>query len=342
MKRVHLTLSLLFTLAITIPTEASRPNASPKQGSPANHQRISGHVGSVMPGRSPGSDQRTMSTRAKPAIRTSLPRPAYSAEDAATKKPNQAGTGTSRGSRLTSQPIPVEREIPESFAAGQRRSIDRTATVERPDFTTQLSGAEIIADPFGNGGGGNGGGGQRPPHGRHPGRGPTAWDVLAIGLATAAFSDQGTTVGGSFLDECVTVEQPACIVENTNMQACTGVAAETQSVALAGDDHDDPAPHQETSTAATRPQLTAGRGFVLPAVGLGAERGRVTVTVGGLVLECAVTRWDDAGLRATVPAMTLVAATKGDLVVTFADGRVAAVLPVEVLPGQRMDAITVH
>lgn len=56
--------------------------------------------------------------------------------------------------------------------------------------------------------------------------------------------------------------------------------------------------------------------------------------VGVVILECPVTAWTDAGLRATVPATTLASATRADLIVALADGSVAAVVPVELLPSR--------
>jgi hypothetical protein len=56
--------------------------------------------------------------------------------------------------------------------------------------------------------------------------------------------------------------------------------------------------------------------------------------IGVVILECPVTAWTDEGLRATVPPTTIASATRADLIVALADGSVAAVVPVELLPGR--------
>jgi hypothetical protein len=66
----------------------------------------------------------------------------------------------------------------------------------------------------------------------------------------------------------------------------------------------------------------------------------VAVKVGVVILECPVSVWNETGLAAAVPATTLEAATRADLIVALADGKVAAVVPVELLPARPPVAAT--
>lgn len=161
---------------------------------------------------------------------------------------------------------------------------------------------------------------------------PTAWDWVAIGLAAAAFADgladrrQGS--GG----DAVVIERPIVqvvpadpVVKEHTVSPQPVVSEETGAVAETVSSIEEPA-------AKPLPQLRAGEGFHLPTMGLGRPQGRVAVKVGAVILECPVTAWNEAGIEATVPATTLAAATRADLIVALSDGKVAAVVPVEMLP----------
>ena len=80
------------------------------------------------------------------------------------------------------------------------------------------------------------------------------------------------------------------------------------------------------------PQLRVGQPFELPAGGLGADEGRVVVAVGPVIIECPLTGWDESGLSATMPDMMLTTSAKADLLVSFADGSLAAAVPVLLVP----------
>ncbi|MFM8415405.1 MAG: hypothetical protein ACKOCX_11860 [Planctomycetota bacterium] len=220
---------------------------------------------------------------------------------------------------------------------GQPRA--RIATPEKPDLPLPTRTVVDVDNPFGNGGGGNGGGGgggHRPPPGRHPGyggRGPTVWDAVAIGLATAAFADRGVATGGCSVADCVTVGQPACgaaatLVESEPIELEQEVepTAPLAAAAPATDDHSAPAAPESL------PQLRVGTPFTLPAAGLGAAQGSVAVKIGAVILECPVTDWDETGLAATLPGMALAAPAKAELLVAFADGTLAVAMHVELLP----------
>jgi hypothetical protein len=174
------------------------------------------------------------------------------------------------------------------------------------------------------------------------GPGPTAWDWVAIGLSAAAFADGlGGRHGGCYAGDGVVIERPfvrtvpadPIVVYSEPVAPAQPVVIEetvatTESAVVVG---------KPAAAVATEqlPQLRVGEGFELPARGLGGTKGRTAVKVGAVILECTVDAWTDAGLRATVPAATLDAATKADLIVALADGTVAAVVPVELLPAKK-------
>ena len=174
------------------------------------------------------------------------------------------------------------------------------------------------------------------------GAGPTAWDWVAIGLSAAAFADGlGGRHGGCYAGDGVVIERPfvrtvpadpIVVYSEPVAPALPVVIEETVTTAESAVVVGKPA-----AAAATEqlPQLRVGEGFELPARGLGGTKGRTAVKVGAVILECTVDAWTDAGLRATVPAATLDAATKADLIVALADGTVAAVVPVELLPAKK-------
>lgn len=87
-----------------------------------------------------------------------------------------------------------------------------------------------------------------------------------------------------------------------------------------------------------RPELRAGDAFMLPAQGIGAQPGRVTLKFGPAGLDCPVEKWTASLLQARVTAVDLQAAADGDLVITLPDGRVAATIPVRVVPAPRSAA----
>ncbi len=179
--------------------------------------------------------------------------------------------------------------------------------------------------------------------------GPTAWDWVAIGLAAAAFADGlADRHGGCFTGNGIVIERPLpqavpadpLIVHHEQVVAAQPIVGE-QSIAVAEPDAAATATVAAATATATEPtpeplpQLRAGEAFELPAQGLGATPGRVAVSVGAVILECPVTAWTAAGLQATVPTATLAAATRADLIVALADGPVAAVVPVELLPARQ-------
>ena len=174
------------------------------------------------------------------------------------------------------------------------------------------------------------------------GAGPTAWDWVAIGLSAAAFADGlGGRHGGCYAGEGLVIERPFVrTVPADPIVVYSEPVAPAQPVVI--EETVVPAPSAVVvgkPAAATQaeplPQLRVGEGFELPAQGLGGAQGRVAVKVGVVILECAVRTWTEAGLQATVPAATLDAATKADLIVARADGTVAAVVPVELLPAKK-------
>ena len=181
--------------------------------------------------------------------------------------------------------------------------------------------------------------------------GPTAWDWVAIGLAAAAFAEGradrhgGCCPGGGVVIERPLVQtvpaDPIVVYEEAVMvpPAASGetvVISEPEATARPAVE-DSPAAVESEVAAGPEPlpQLRVGEGFQLPAKGLGGPRGRVAVKIGVVILECPVTAWNEAGLEATVPATTLEAATRADLILALADGKVAAVMPVELLPARQ-------
>ncbi len=185
--------------------------------------------------------------------------------------------------------------------------------------------------------------------------GPTAWDWVAIGLAAAAFVDgRADRRGGFSPDSGVVIERPLVqtvpadpiIVHHEVVSATPAPGVETvvisEPVHPAGPTVEDSAAADSATTASTEPlpQLRVGEGFQLPATGLGGSQGRVAVKVGVVILECPVSVWNETGLAAAVPATTLEAATRADLIVALADGKVAAVVPVELLPARPPVAAT--
>jgi hypothetical protein len=174
------------------------------------------------------------------------------------------------------------------------------------------------------------------------GPGPTAWDWVAIGLSAAAFADGlGGRHGGCYAGDGVVIERPfvrtvpadpIVVYSEPVAPAQPVVIEETVTTAESAVVVGNPA---AATQAEPLPQLRAGEGFELPAQGLGGTQGRVAVKVGVVILECVVRTWTEAGLRATVPAATLDTATKADLIVALADGTVAAVVPVELLPAKK-------
>lgn len=161
------------------------------------------------------------------------------------------------------------------------------------------------------------------------GAGPTAWDWVAIGLSAAAFVDgRGGRHGGGYAGEGLVIERPFVRTVPAEPVVIEETVTTAESAVVVGK----PA---ASTQAESLPQLRVGEGFELPAQGLGGTQGRVAVKVGVVILECTVRTWTEAGLQATVPAATLDAATKADLIVARANGTVAAVVPVELLPARK-------
>jgi hypothetical protein len=221
-----------------------------------------------------------------------------------------------------------------------------------PDWREQLNDLVIVGNGA-NGNGANGNGAAAEPGPAVVDAGPTAWDWVAIGLAAAAFADgivdrrNGGFGGGRGIVverpivQAVPAEPPVVVAEHSG-PARSVVSEEvvtTAEGALVAETRLDTtqtgvsvgAPVAENDPL---PQVWAGEGFELPARGLGGTPGKVAMKIGVVVLECPVTAWTDAGLRATVPPTTIASATRADLIVALADGSVAAVVPVELLPGR--------
>lgn len=98
-------------------------------------------------------------------------------------------------------------------------------------------------------------------------------------------------------------------------------------------------PTQPTAAPA-RPELRGGDAFVLPAQGIGMQPGTVTLKFGPAALDCPVEKWTASLLQARLAAVSLQAAADGDLVIMLPDGRVAATIPVRVVPATRSAAAT--
>jgi len=204
-----------------------------------------------------------------------------------------------------------------------------------PDWRENLNDLIIV----GNGGNGDGDAAEDGP--AVVDAGPTPWDWVAIGLAAAAFADgiADRRTGGSGGGRGIVVEhpivqavpaEPPVVVEEIVTAAEGAPVAETRlDTTQTGVSVGEPVAENDPL-----PQVWAGEGFELPAQGLGGTPGKVAMKIGAVILECPVTAWTDAGLRATVPPTTIAAATRADLIVALADGSVAAVVPVELLPGR--------
>lgn len=85
-------------------------------------------------------------------------------------------------------------------------------------------------------------------------------------------------------------------------------------------------------SAPPQAQIQANQSFLLPAQGIGSEPGKVAITFGAATFDCSVEKWTSSALQARVAAVPLTAAADGTLVITLADGRVAASIPVRVAP----------
>jgi hypothetical protein len=220
-----------------------------------------------------------------------------------------------------------------------------------PDWGQQL----VDRIPEGNGGNGNGDAPEPGP--AVVDAGPTAWDWVAIGLAAAAFADgiADRRSGGSGGGRGIVVErpivqavpaEPLVVVEEHSGTARSVVIEEIGTTAegtLVAETRFDTTPTgvsvgEPVAENDPLPQVWAGEGFELAARGLGGTPGKLAMKIGAVILECPVQAWTDAGLRATVPPTTIASATRADLIVAFADGSVAAVVPVELLPARQVVA----
>ena len=226
-----------------------------------------------------------------------------------------------------------------------------------PDWREQLNDLVIVGNGANgdgaNGNGANGNGAAAEPGPAVVDAGPTAWDWVAIGLAAAAFADgivdrrNGGFGGGRGIVverpivQAVPAEPPVVVAEHSGPARSVVIeeVVTTAEGALVAETRLDTtqtgvsvgAPVAENDPL---PQVWAGEGFELPARGLGGTPGKVAMKIGAVILECPVQAWTDAGLRATVPPTTIASATRADLIVALADGSVAAVVPVELLPGR--------
>lgn len=318
MTRFHVpVLVALVAVGMTLPVHAARPQF-------ANRGAAAGVAQHSAPVRRPASTLPRQVSGVTRAPTTPIRAPAP-----LTKRPavgiagrTTGGTGSPfRGAdRL---PIdPPRQEVPLPRPGNPSR---RPISVERPDLDVSYRPGPEIRNPNGNngGGGGNGGGnngGGRHPHpGRRPCHGPKGWDLVAIGLATAALVDGGVGQGVWYASESVTVGQPTCCGGTTVVESPAVVEENATTEAVLPSDP-------------TLPQLRVGEPFQLPAQGLGVERGRAAVKVGAAIHDCPVTAWSDAGFAATLPAIALTGPVAAEVIVAFADGTLAAVLPVELLP----------
>lgn len=94
------------------------------------------------------------------------------------------------------------------------------------------------------------------------------------------------------------------------------------------------------AAVAARAQVQVNQSFLLPAQGIGSNAGKVAITFGTATFDCPVEKWTDSALQARVAAVPLSAAADGELVITLADGRVAATIPVRVAPAAGPATIT--
>ena len=233
MNRVPRILMTLVAAALTLPVEAARPNSPGSRSQSAGRIQSPNRMAAVGSARSADVQRRPTSLAAQAG--RPIARPSTTADRRA------GGSGERRSNGGPRQTARLEPRVP---APGSLTAVDavlpngrqpgpRIATPDHPDLSLPPRTVVDVGNPFGNGGGGNGGGGNggggnggggngggghRPPPGRHPGhygRGPTGWDLLAIGLATAAFSDRGVVSGGCYVNDCVTIGQPSCGVATT-------------------------------------------------------------------------------------------------------------------------------
>jgi len=307
----------LVAVGMTLPVHAARPQFANRGGAAgvALHSAPVRRPASTLP-RPVSSVTRAPTT----PIRVPAPltkRPAVGIAGRTNGGPNSPFPGAGR---LPIDPTREEVSLPRPGNPSRR-----PISVERPDLDVSYRPGPEIRNPNGNNGGGGGnngggnGGGRHPHPGRRPCHGPTGWDLVAIGLATAALVDGGVGQGVCYAGDSVIVGQPTC---------CVGTpVVESQAVI-----EDNATTEAVLPTAPTLPQLRVGEPFQLPAQGLGVEQGRAAVKVGAAIHDCPVTAWCDAGFDAMLPEIALTGPVAAELIVAFADGTLAAALPVELLP----------
>ncbi len=80
------------------------------------------------------------------------------------------------------------------------------------------------------------------------------------------------------------------------------------------------------------PVVTVGQQITLEAVGLGQQRGRVQVSVGGLKLSAIVQKWNDTEVMAVLPVIALTEQVKANIQLVDASGQVATQIDVMFAP----------
>jgi hypothetical protein len=205
MNRARCILMTLVAAALTLPVEAARPNSPGSRSKSAGRMQSSSRVTAAGPARSAGVQRRPTAVAARPGRTIARPQ--------ATADRRTGGSGERRSNGGPRQTARLEPRVPapnsltgvDAVLPNGRQPGTRIATPDRPDLPLPPHTVVDVGNPFGNGGGGNGGGGNgggghRPPPGRHPGhygRGPPGWDLLAIGLATAAATSTTASASGS-------------------------------------------------------------------------------------------------------------------------------------------------
>jgi hypothetical protein len=90
----------------------------------------------------------------------------------------------------------------------------------------------------------------------------------------------------------------------------------------------------EKTADAKLPQVPVGATITLAGKDLGAKAGQVLVSVNQVVLPAEVVKWEVAAATVSMPRIGLAAATKAQLQVVLADGKVANTVDVELVPAE--------
>jgi hypothetical protein len=85
-------------------------------------------------------------------------------------------------------------------------------------------------------------------------------------------------------------------------------------------------------------QVRLGSTIDMPFENLGKDQGGVMLKVGDLALGCLVNDWKNDKVQTTLPIVGLIGPKTAELVVVMADGKIAASIPVELLPAESREA----